>query len=168
LTRKISELSPKEVLALAIHIESANKIRLQNFANAFSGYDGDVAEKFNELAEEEGLHEAWLRQKFKALFKGAVPKIDQSDIQEVVEAVDWDESEQQIFDSLKAENVYRMALDAENEARNFYQVAIKTVKNPSLAKLFKELAGMENDHVEWLKKRIGITGRHSTGKGDEG
>lgn len=167
MTRKISELSPKEVLALAIHIEQANKKRLLNFANAFTGYDDQVEKKFNELAEEEGLHEAWLQQKFKKMFKGSVPKVTEFDVEEVVEAVEWDDSEHQIFDSLKAENVFRLALDAENAARNFYQVAIRTVKDKSLTKLFKELAGMENDHVEWLKKHIGIAGKKPKKNGEK-
>ncbi|HJT24874.1 MAG TPA: ferritin family protein [bacterium] len=167
MTRKINELSPKEILALAIHIEQANKNRLRNFAHAFSGYDQEVEGKFNELAEEEGFHEAWLQQKFEKMFKGPVPKVTEFDVEEVVEAVEWDDSEHQIFDSLKAENVYRLALDAENGARNFYQVAIKTVKEKSLVKLFKELAGMENDHVEWLKKRIGVTGKKPKKNGEK-
>lgn len=165
MTRKISELSSKEVLALAIHIEVANKNRLRNFAHAFTGYDDDVEQKFNELAEEEGMHESWLQQKFKKMFKGPVPKVGEFDVEEVVEAVEWDDSEHLIFDSLKAENVYRLALDAENGARNFYQVAVKTVKDKSLIKLFKELAGMEDDHVGWLKKKLGISAPKGKKKG---
>jgi rubrerythrin len=155
MTRKIKDLSPKEVLALAIHVEQANGRRLRNFAHAFDGYDQVVADKFNELAAEEDLHEKWLQEKYKKMFKDPLPDVREFDVEEVVEAVEWDDSEHMIFDSLKAENVFQLALNAETGARGFYLQAAQVVaKDKELAKLFQELSGMEDEHVGWLKKHI--------------
>ena len=155
MTRKIQELSPKEALALAIHVEQANGRRLKNFAHAFDGYDQTVADKFIELAAEEELHEKWLQEKFKKLFEGPLPDVREFDVEEVIEAVEWDDSEHQIFDSLKADDVFKLALEAEDSAKAFYQKAAQVVsKEKELAKLFGELSAMEDDHAGWLKKRI--------------
>lgn len=155
MTRKIKDLSPEEILALAIHVEQANGRRLRNFAHAFDGYDQAVADKFTDLASEEDLHEKWLQEKFKKMFKGPLPEVREFDVEEVIEAVEWDDSEHQIFDSLKADDVFKLALNAETSARTFYEKAALAVrKDKELTKLFKELSGMEDDHAVWLKKRI--------------
>ena len=152
--RKIGELSPKEVLALAIHIEQANGRRLRHFADAFSGRDGQVTEKFQELAEEERQHEIWLTEKFKRRFKGPIPSISEFDVKGVVEAVEWDDSEHAIFGSLTPDQVFRLALVAENNARRFYEEAESTAIDKSLRLLFRQLGAMENDHAGWLEKKI--------------
>lgn len=167
MTRKISGLSSKEVLALAIHVERSNGRRLRRFADAFDGYDDAVAKQFRDLAEEEDRHEAWLAEKFKMMFKGPVPAVGEFDVEEVVEAVEWDDSEHQIFDSLKAGNVFKLALQAEENAREFYRKAETAVKDKALSRLFHELAEMENGHMEWLEKGIKDTdrkGRKNGGK----
>lgn len=48
--RRFEELTPAEVFALAIHIERANTRRFRAFAQAFRGYDEEVARRFEELA----------------------------------------------------------------------------------------------------------------------
>ncbi|HEY5037986.1 MAG TPA: ferritin family protein [bacterium] len=154
MTRKLEELTPKEVLALAISIEQSNGKALHNFAEMFDGYDQEVSKNFEEMSVEEGHHEQLLLQKFKKLFKGPIPEITNFDVEEVVEAIDLDDSEHLIFDSLKAKQVYQLAYEAEKRARSFYEKAMKTVKNKELASLFKELAEMEGDHATWLEIKI--------------
>jgi rubrerythrin len=154
MTRKIQELSPKEVLALAIHVEQANGRRLTHFADAFDGYDNEVAAKFRELAEEERQHEVWLTHKFQRRFKGPIPDVREFDVEEVIEAVEWDDSEHQIFDSLNADEVFKLALAAEDQAQAFYKKAATIKGDKSLILLFRQLSEMEKDHAGWLKKRI--------------
>jgi rubrerythrin len=152
--RKLQDLSPKEMLALAISIEQSNQKALRNFSGMFDGYDSEVSRNFEEMAVEEGRHEDILQQKFEKKFKGPVPEITNFDVEEVVEAVDMDDSEHLIFDSLKARQVYQLAYEAEKRAKSFYEKAVKTVKDQELASLFKELAAMEGDHAAWLEKKI--------------
>ncbi len=154
MTRKISELSPKEVLALAVRIEQANGKLMRNFAGAFLSYDKNAAEKFLELAEEEDLHEAWLTEKFKRRFKGLIPPINEFDVEGVKEVIEWDEPKSLIVDGVEADKVYQLALEAENRARLFYQEAGTVAADKSLMLLFRQLAKMENDHAGWLEEKI--------------
>lgn len=153
MTKKIQDLSPKEVLALAISIEQSNGKALHNFAEMFEGYDKKVSKLFEEMSVEENNHEKLLQQMFQQKFKGPVPTVDRFDIEEVVEAYDFDDSEHLIFDSLKAKQVYQLAYEAENRAKSFYEKAAKTVKDKELADLFKKLVSFESDHAAWLEDK---------------
>jgi len=154
MSRKINELTPKEVLALAICVEQANGKRLRLFAEIFQAREPETARKFLELAEEEDRHEQWLTEKFKRRFGGSIPPISEFDVEGVVEAIEWDAPEKQIAEGLKDDLVFQLALDSENRARNFYQDAVGLVEDKSLALLFRMLAAMERDHVGWLEDKI--------------
>ncbi len=154
MTKKIKDLSPQEVLALAISVERSNRQALDNYAHMFDGYDTEVAQRFRVLAEEESKHEQLLRKKAQELFGGNLPSVDGFDVQEVVEALDMDDSEHLIFDSLKARKVYELALQAEKKAQDFYREAGRHTTNKALATLFAELGGMEDDHAGWLQAQL--------------
>jgi erythrin-vacuolar iron transport family protein len=154
MTRKISELSPKEVLAIAIRIEQANGKLLRHFAEAFDSYDKKAAERFLELAEEEDLHETWLTEKFRRRFKGPIPPINELDVEGVKEVIKWNELKNKPSGGLEAGKIYQLALEAENRARIFYQEAGSIAADKSLVLLFRQLAKMENDHAGWLENKI--------------
>ena len=125
MTRPLNRLSPKEILALAIHIERTNQRRLKQYAQASAAYDNTVAGKFLELAEEEAFHVAWLTKKFRKMFRRKIPTLQELELGEMAEATEWDKDEYGVFDSLKAEAFSGWPWTAENSARNFYQTAIK-------------------------------------------
>ena len=154
MTRKIKDLTPQEVLALAIRIEQANALRLRNFAFAFQNYDKEVSERFEELAAEEDSHEKWLRTRFAKMFKGPLPPAEDLDVEGMAEVTEWDDSEYLVFDSLRADHVYHLAMKAEKKAESFYQRAKRSTKDKGLAKLFEELAEMEAGHTGWLAEKI--------------
>lgn len=153
MTKKIQNLSPKEVLGLAIAVEQSNGKALRNFAEMFEGYDSEVSKLFREMSDEENKHEELLQQMFQRKFKEPVPTVDPFDIEEVVEAYDFDDSEHLIFDSLRAKQVYQLAYEAENRAKRFYEEAAKTVKDKELGDLFKKLVSFESDHAAWLEEK---------------
>ena len=152
--RKLQELSGQEVLALAISVEKSNQKALLNYSAMFDGYDHEVSLNFAELASEENHHEDLLLQQYKKTFKGTPPVMDPMDVEEVVEALDFDDSEHLIFDSLKAKKVFQLAYEAEVRAVNFYTQAQQIVKDKDLAALFKKLAAMEGDHAGWLEDKL--------------
>ena len=153
MTRKIQDLSPKEVLALAVAIERSNAKALHNFAQMFEGYDKKVSELFEEMSVEELSHEKILLQLFQDRFKEPVPVLDRFDVEDVVEAYDLDDSEHLIFDSLKAKQVYQLAYEAENRAKTFYQRAMLSVQDKDLAETFRKLASLETEHAAWLEEK---------------
>ena len=154
MARKINELTPKEVLALAIHLEQSNANRLRQFARSLDGHDETSARQFQELAEEEDHHEEWLTEKFKRRFTGPIPSIEELEVPELMDAVEWDASENKILEDLKGKNVFQLALDLENRATKFYQEAETVEADKFLALLFRQLADMEQEHVRWLELKI--------------
>ena len=152
--RKIEELQPQELLALAIAIEQANQKTLRGYAEMFAGRDEEVSKNFEEMSEEEARHEEYLQQKFAKMFKGPLPAVEHFDMDEVMEKVDLDDSEHLILDSHHPQRVFLQVLEAEKKAKDFYLVASRTVKDHVLANLFHELAEMEGDHAEWLEMKL--------------
>lgn len=152
--RRFEELTPCEVLALAIHIERANTRRFRTFAGVFDGYDAAVSQHFEEMAQEEEQHEAMLLAQFWKRFGETIPNIDEADVDAVIESVDLDDGEHQIFDSLRPRQVFELALQAEHHAQTFYERATERCADPQLAKLYRELATMEDGHVSFLQQRL--------------
>jgi rubrerythrin len=152
--RSFKDLSPREVLALAIHVERANARKFRAFADAFRGHQDTVADRFDELAVEEENHEATLRRTFEEQFDADIPKVEEADVAEVIESPDLDDAETFIFDSMAPQRVYELALDAEEGARRFYQRAAEAASDQKLAELYRTLSDSEDDHVKWLRAKL--------------
>lgn len=154
MTRTLESLTVREVLALAISVERANAERFRSFSQVFEGYEPGVAAKFRELAREEDDHERILMEKFEKRFGLPVPAVEEVEVKGVIEAVDLDDGEHLIFDSLDIDQVYRLALRAEKGAQDFYRSAQGKTADPVLALLFEQLADMEDDHAGWLESQV--------------
>lgn len=105
-TRRFEGLGSVEVLALAIHTERANARRYRAFADSFHGYDDEVAQGFDKLAEEEHKYEVSLLSAFQERFGESIPPVDEPDVDVVVESVDLDDAEHQIFAFLELRRVF--------------------------------------------------------------
>jgi rubrerythrin len=154
MTRSIEDLTPKEMLALAVHVERANAARFRAFAGVFAGYDPKVAARFQELAAEEQQHESLLTTWFGRRFPGPIPTVEEADVKGIIESVDMVDAESLIFNTLEPAEVYDLALRAERGARDFYKQAAATARDAELAALYQELADMEKDHQAWLEERM--------------
>lgn len=154
MSRRFQDLAPQEVLALAIHVERANGRRMATFADVFRGYEPEIAERFDELAEEEAAHERMLTERYRARFGDAVPTVDEDQIAEPIESIDLDDAEHLVFDSLEARQVFRLALDAEQYAHDFYEKAAASAADPELRALYAELAELETSHASWVEQML--------------
>lgn len=143
-----------EVLALALHIERANARRYRAFADSFHGYDDEVAQGFDELAAAEYKHEVLLVSVFKERFGESIPTVDEPDVDVVIESVDLDDAEHQIFASLELRRVFELALRSERVAYTFYERAASAAKDSVLTDLYQELAAMEDAHVKRVEARL--------------
>ena len=160
--RRFENLSSREVMALAIHIEQSNARRLRAFADVFRGYDGAVTARFEEMAAEEQEHEEALAAQFRKRFGGTIPLLQEADVAGVIESFDLDDGEHLIFDSLQPAHAYELVFRAEQAAQEFYQRAAAESKDAELRTLYEELARMEGDHAARVDaKRIGA---ESTGR----
>lgn len=152
--RRFEELSPQQVMALAIDIERGNARRFRTFADVFEGYDQQVVARFIELAEEEDNHERALLQTFHQQFGEPIPSVAENDVDVVIEAFDLVDAEQQIFDAMEPMRVYELALRSEKLAHNFYDRAAVSCGEPQLTEIYRQLADMEDDHVAWFENKI--------------
>ena len=152
--RPFENLSAQEVLSLAINVERANASRFRSFAAVFGGYDEKVARRFAELAAEEDQHEAILRKRYETHFGSEVLPIQESDVSGVIEAIDLDDGEHQVFDSMTPRKVYELTLAAEQYAHTFYERALEQTEDPELAALYRELCELEEGHEGWVEERL--------------
>lgn len=156
MARAFRDLSPREVLSLAVEVERANARRFRAFADLFRGYDDEAGRKFEELEREEKDHERMLAEEFRQEFGRAPDAIEECDVQEVVEAVDLDDAEDMIFDAMNPRKVFDLTLRAEEGARAFYRRAAAEAADEKLRRLYERLADMENEHVAWAKQKLGL------------
>ena len=152
--RRFEELTPRQVMALAIDIERGNARRFRTFAEVFQGYDDQVTARFIELADEEDSHERVLLQTFQQQFGDEVPAVAEDDVDVVIEAFDLVDAEQQIFDAMEPIRVYELALRSEKMAHDFYDRAAAACGQPLLVEMYRQLADMEDDHVAWFEDKI--------------
>jgi len=152
--RSISELNPREVLGLAIAVETRNAQRYETFAHIFGAYNDSVGALFEEMRDEEISHRAVLEKMYAAHFGSTPCNLDEGDVDEVVEAVDVEDAEHMVFNSLTRRNVLEAALRAEEGARSFYLGLTRTEQAPDLLELYRQLAENEQDHVAFIEQRL--------------
>jgi rubrerythrin len=157
MARPFESLSPREVLALAVHVERANARRFRAFAHVFHGFDEAVMARFEELAGEEDEHEALLVNQFRSRFGSTIDQIEDVSVEGVIESADLDDPEVFIFDNLVPDHVYRLALRAERGAQEFYRRAIHKAGDPELKALYDELSQMEEAHAGWLEQKLAVS-----------
>jgi rubrerythrin len=146
--RRFEELSPEEVLALAIDVEHRNAERFETLADLYADYDAEVRGLFLSLRDQERAHAAQLEQAWSERYGNAPkPQLGEEDVRCVVEAVDLAHGEHAIFDDLDAEAALGLARRAEEAAQMLYRRAIDAAPDESLRELYEELADLEAKHV---------------------
>ena len=149
--RSIQELSVQEVLALAMDVERRNASRFETFSLLFGDYNNEVSDLFAEMKKEEDDHWTMLDRMYRARFGTDQCTVSELDVEEVVEAVDIDDSEHLIFDSMNQRRVLEAGMRAEDSARRFYSGLVDNARDPELRLLFIVLSTMEEGHLQALK-----------------
>ncbi|HEX9050765.1 MAG TPA: ferritin family protein [Anaeromyxobacter sp.] len=145
-------LSLQDALDLALSIEEEAKERYEQFATITGGrYAGDAADMFRQMAGYEAKHWADLDRKRRELFGSAARRIT-PDALDDVEAPD--RGAPRTF--MSARQAAEVALAAELKAHEFFDEALREVKDPSVRILFDELREEEKRHVKlvgaWLAR----------------
>ncbi len=114
------------------------------------------------MAVEERHHSTLLQERYTAQYGQASCSLTEADVIEIIELPRLVGEE--IFDSSSAVtarlNALRIALSAENQARDFYGELGAMASDPALRALYEDLSSFEADHVEFLQRRLaGITPR---------
>lgn len=145
-------LNLQDALDLALSIEEEAKERYQEFSKITGGrYAGDAADMFRQMAGYEAKHWAELDRKRRELFGNAPRRVTPEAIDDV-EAPD--RGQPRPF--MSARQAVEVSLRAEEKAQDFFEDALKQVKDPSVRVLFEELREEEKRHVKmvsaWLEK----------------
>ena len=156
--KSFRELSPQDVLALAINIEEANGTRLRLFAELFADYAPEVAALFAEMAAEEDEHRLQLETQYKQRYGELRQTVAEEDVQEIIEAHDLDDAEHMVFDDLSLRRVLETVLAAEHQAVAFYRQALEGSDDEELGEVYRQLAEFEDEHVQLLEARLAALG----------
>jgi len=146
------KLTLQDALDLAILVEEEAKERYDQFTRIVGGrYAGDAADMFRDMAKNEAKHHADLLAKRRSLFGDAPRKVSSAMIEDV-EAPD--RGAPRVF--MSARQAMEVALASEEKAHDFFEQALKQVKDAKVKALFEELRKEEKQHVQlvgkWLAK----------------
>jgi len=145
-------LSLQDALDLAVSIEEEAKARYDDFSKITGGrYAGDASDMFRQMAGYEAKHLEELSARRKQLFGNAPRKIT-ADMIDDIEAPD--RGQPRTF--MSARQALEVALASEEKAHDFFEQALKQVKDAKVKALFEELRKEEKQHVQlvgkWLAK----------------
>ena len=145
-----AKLSLKDALDLVILVEDEAKQRYEEFTKLTGGrYKGDAGDVFRNMATYEARHGAALQERRQKLF-GNAPSAVSADALDDVEAPD--RGKPRVF--MSARQAMEVALKSEEKAWDYYDAALKGVKDPEVKKLFEELRAEEVQHQDYLRKAL--------------
>jgi rubrerythrin len=145
-----ARLELKDALDLAILIEQEARERYETFSRIVGGrYAGDAADMFGEMARNEAKHESQLAARRQTAF-GDTPRKVSREMFEDVEAPDT--GKPRVF--MSARQAMEVALASEEKAWEFFDEALKHVKDPYVRGLFQELRGEEAQHATMVRARL--------------
>lgn len=146
--RRFSELSEKEILALAISLEEEHGRIYLNYADGLRQDFPNSAKVFEELAQEENEHRRLLIDLFEEKFGTTIPLIRAHDVKGFIQHKPlW------LTTPMRLEAVREQAEVIEFETRRFYEKAVGQTSDTSIRKLLGDLAVAERDH-ENLTERL--------------
>jgi rubrerythrin len=149
-TIDFGKLTLKDALDLAILVEEEARGRYEEFARMVGGrYKGDADEVFKNMAVYEAKHRDELKARRQKLF-GSAPVVVSIDAIDDVEAPD--RGQPRVF--MSPRQAMEVALVSEEKAWNFFDGALKHVKDADVRKLFEELRAEEKQHQEYVRKAM--------------
>ena len=146
--KRFSELSEKELLALAISMEEEHGRIYLTYADGLRADFPGSAKVFEELALEENEHRRTLLDLFEEKFGTTIPLIRSSDVKGFIKHKPiW------LATPLRLDAVREQAELIEYETRRFYENALERTSDTAIRKLLGDLAIAEREH-ESLAERL--------------
>ncbi|HEX4260065.1 MAG TPA: ferritin family protein [Acetobacteraceae bacterium] len=150
--RRFSDLSEREILALAIGNEEEDGRIYADFAEGLRTTYPASAQVFTEMAAEEGEHRRRLIELYRQKFGEHIPLIRRQDVTGFVRRNPvW-----QLL-PLNLEKVRSQAQTMEAETSRFYQQAAARTSDASIRKLLGDLAEAENKHEHTADRLVAET-----------
>ncbi|MGH9746811.1 MAG: iron exporter MbfA [Candidatus Acidiferrales bacterium] len=139
--KKFSELTEREILALAIFLEEEDGRVYGDFADGLRDTYPATAKLFEEMQAEESGHRQALLDLYRQKFGEHIPLIRRQDVKGFVERrPHW------LVRPLRIRDVRKQAEVMELETRRFYEQSMRKVTDASIRKLLGDLAEIERQH----------------------
>lgn len=147
--KRFSDLSEREILALAITNEEEDSRIYRGFAEGLREQFPASAKVFDEMAEEEVRHRTYLFDLYRQKFGEYLPLIRRQDVKGFIRhSPIW------LMRPLGLDDVRKYAANMEFEAARFYRKAAETTRDTSIRELLVRLAEEEDKH-ENLAEKLG-------------
>jgi rubrerythrin len=141
MAKKFSELSERDILALAISLEEEDGRVYADFADGLRETYPDTAKLFDEMREEESQHRASLIDTYRSRFGEHIPLIRRQDVKGLIQRRPiW------LSRPLRIQDVRKQVEVMELETRRLYERAIEHVSDAGVRKLLGDLAEVERRH----------------------
>jgi rubrerythrin len=145
--KNFSELSEREILAVAISSEEEDSRIYMSFAEDLAERYPASAKVFEEMAEEEKSHRNMLMSMYEQRFGSHLPPIRREDVKGFLKRRPiW------LSKNLPLETVRKEAENMEFQAARFYQRAAERTTDVNIRKLLGDLAEIERSHRETAGK----------------
>jgi hypothetical protein len=111
------------------------------------------------MGEEERRHGTMLQERYFDRYGTQSCAVTEEDIREMIEVPKIDNGElfaitRARISARPADKALQIALDAELAAQRFYRRVKEQTSDPDLKKLYSELADFEDNHTEFLQKKL--------------
>lgn len=147
MSRKLSELDEREVLALAVALEEHDARIYRDYAERVKSEYPDTAQMLITMQAEEEGHAAALRKSYQEHYSQHVPHVDRHDIKGFIRRKPpW------LTKALTVPMIRREIEIMELEAMNFYEKAAKQTPNAAVRQLFADLVAAEQKHEDLAGK----------------
>ncbi len=154
--KRFTDLSEREILALAITLEEEDGRIYRDYAEGLREQYPATAKVFEAMAAEESEHRRRLIELFRQKFGEHIPLVRREDIRGFVRRKPlW------LTRPLGLEAVRRQAAEIEEETGNFYRQAARHVTDAGIRKLLVDLAETEQQHVATAER---LEERHLAGE----
>ena len=148
--RAFSELTEREILALAISAEEEDRRIYADYADGLKADYPASAQVFSGMADEEDEHRRRLIELYRARFGEHIPLIRRQDVRGFIRHEPlW------MMRPLGLDRVRQQAETMEFEARRFYERAMARATDAGIRKLLGDLAAAERSHIS-LAQRLGM------------
>jgi len=142
-----SKLQPHDVLDLAIFAEEEAQEEYEHLATIMqSGRNREVAEFFRTMAGREKLHRDQVAERRQALYATAKPNLANRAVWGVEAAY-----EAKADASLSLPAAFKIALDSEKRAHDYYAAALEQPLDATVSRLFENLRKAEIEHMQLLR-----------------
>lgn len=146
----LARMDLRDALDLAILMEEEARQRYLEFSKLVGGrYPGDASDIFKLMASYEEKHGEQLTSRRRSLFQDAPRRVSMEMLDDL-EAPD--QGQPRVF--MSARDAVEVAIRSEEKAWTFFDEALRTVKDPAVKELFKELRAEEAEHKKLLVKRL--------------